>query len=151
MIRSLVYNSLLHYSCILVIIYLFIYSISLFIDGPIFKEHTNSTVWTEFKTGSSGILSCIVIDSNPPIITLNVSYPRHVNGSNWSVKHNGTDSLYIIINNASQMNHENYTCYGTNGHTSSQIVYQTFVGGSILTIYYGHIMYYINYIPYMVT
>ena len=115
------------------------------IDGPIFKEHTNSTAWAEFKTGSSGnILSCIVIDSNPPVITLNVSYPSHDNGSNWSVKKNGTDSLEIVINNASQENHENYTCFGTNGYTSSQIVYQTFVGGIILTIYHiwsYHVLY----------
>ena len=120
-------------------------SICLFIDGPIFKEHTNSTVWTEFKTGSSGnILSCIVIDSNPPVITLNVSHPSHDNGSNWSVKKNGTHSLEIVIDNASQENHENYTCFGTNGYTSSQIVYQTFVGGIILTIYHiwsYHVLY----------
>ena len=95
-------------------------------------------------------MSCIVIDSNPSVIILNVSYPSHDNGSNWSVKKNGTHSLEIVINNASQENHENYTCFGTNGYTSSQIVYQTFVGGIILTTIYGHIMYYTNYIPYMV-
>ena len=89
-------------------------------------------------------MSCIVIDSYPPNITLDVSYPRHDSGSNWSIKRNGTHSLDIIINNASQKNRQNYTCYATNGYTSSHIVYQTFVGGIILTIYHiwsYHVLY----------
>ena len=100
---------------------------------------------TELKTGSIGnILSCIVIDSNPPVIKLNLSHPHHDNGSNWSVNQNGNRSLDIIINNASQKNHENYICFATNGYTSSQIVYRTFVGGNILTIYHiwsYHVLY----------
>ena len=113
------------------------YSILVYIiiGGPYFKKGTNTTIWSEIRTGSNASLKCTVRDSLPPVTNLSLQiFPQSGNESNWIIKKNGTHSIEMVITNAtSKMNTRNITCTARNGIGTAQLVYQNFVGGKFTT------------------
>ena len=106
--------------------------VSIIIGGPYFSEGTNTTIWSEIRTGSNVSLKCTVRDSLPPVTTLEMIPAK--NESNWIIKRNGTHSIEMVITNAnSKMNTRNITCSTGNGIRTAQLVYQNFVGGKFMT------------------
>ena len=106
--------------------------VSIIIGGPYFKEGTNTTIWSEIRTGSNVSLKCTVRDTLPPVTELEM-IPAN-NESNWIIKRNGTHSIEMVITNAnSEMNTRNITCSAGNGNRTALLVYQNFVGGKFMT------------------
>ena len=109
--------------------------VSIIIGELHFSEGTNTTIWSEIKTGSNVSLKCTVRDSLPPVTNLSLQiFPQSGNESNWIIKRNGTHSIEMVITNAtSKMNTRNITCTARNGIGTAQLVYQNFVGGKFIT------------------
>ena len=109
--------------------------VSIIIGEIHFSEGTNTTIWSEIRTGSNASLKCTVRDSLPPVTNLSLQiFPQSGNESNWIIKRNGTHSIEMVITNAtSKMNTRNITCSAGNGIRTAQLVYQNFVGGESMT------------------
>ena len=106
--------------------------VSIIIGELYFSEGTNTTIWSEIRTGSNVSLNCTVRDSLPPVTNLEMSPAK--NESNWIIKRNGTHSIEMVITNAnSKMNARNITCSAGNGIGTALLVYQNFVGGKFMT------------------
>ena len=107
--------------------------VSIIIGAPYFSEGTNTTIWSEIRTGSNVSLKCTVRNSLPPVTELEM-IPHARNESNWIIKRNGAHSIEMVITNAtSKMNTRNITCSAGNGIRTAQLVYQNFVGGKFMT------------------
>ena len=108
--------------------------VSIIIGAPYFSEGTNTTVWSEIRTGSNVSLKCTVHNSLPPVTELEM-IPHAGNKSNWIIKRNGTHSIEMVITNAtSKMNTMDITCSAGNGIRTALLVYQTFVGGKFMIV-----------------
>ena len=106
--------------------------VSIIIGELYFSEGTNTTVWSEIRTGSNVSLKCTICKSLPPVTELEMIPAK--NESNWIVKRNGTNSIEMMITNAnSEMNTRNITCSAGNGMRTALLVYQNFVGGKFMT------------------
>ena len=100
-----------------------------------FSEGTNTSIWSEIRTGSNVSLKCTVCDSLPPVTSLTLEiFPPNESESNWIIKRNGTHSIEMVITNAtSKMNKRNIVCSARNGIGKALLVYQNFVGGEFIT------------------
>ena len=108
--------------------------VSIIIGGPYFSEGTNTTMWSEIRTGSNVSLKCSVRKSLPPVTELEMIPPAG-NESNWIIKRNGTHSIEMVITNAnSVMNTMDFICSAGNGIRIALLVYQNFVGGKYTTV-----------------
>ena len=107
--------------------------VSIIIGGPYFIEGTNTSIWSEIRTGSNVSLKCTVHDSLPPVTELNM-FPPNESESNWIIKRKGTHSIEMVITNAaSKMNKMDITCSAANGFRTALLVYHNFVGGKFIT------------------
>ena len=107
--------------------------VSIIIGELHFSEGTNTSIWSEIRTGSNVSLNCTVRDSLPPVTELEM-FPPAKNESNWIIKRNGTHSIEMVITNAtSKMNTRDIMCSAGNGIGTAQLVYHNFVGGKFMT------------------
>ena len=107
--------------------------VSIIIGELHFCEGTNTSIWSEIRTGSDVSLKCTICKSLPPVTELEMFAPAK-NESNWIIKRNGTHSIEMVITNAnSEMNTRNITCSARNGNRTARLVYQNFVGGKFMT------------------
>ena len=107
--------------------------VSIIIGELHFREGTNTSIWSEIRTGSNASLKCTVRDSLPPVTKLEIFPPAEAE-SNWIIKRNGTHSIEMVITNAtSKMNKRNIVCSARNGIGKALLVYQNFVGGKFIT------------------
>ena len=98
-----------------------------------FSEGTNTTIWSEIRTGSNVSLTCTVRDSLPPVNKLKMFPPAEID-SNWIIKRNDTHSIEMVITNAtSKMNTMEIICSAGNGFGTALLVYHNFVGGNLIT------------------
>ena len=109
--------------------------VSIIIGELHFREGTNTSIWSEIRTGSNASLKCTVRDSLPPVTNLSLHiFPPAGPESNWIIKRNGTHSIEMVITNAtSKMNKRNIVCSAGNGIGKALLVYHNFVGGEFIT------------------
>ena len=106
--------------------------VSIIIGELHFSEGTNTTIWSEIRTGSNVSLKCTVHDSLPPVTKLEM-FPPNESESNWIIKRNGTHSIEMVITNASsEMNTMDIVCTAENGIGTALLVYRNFVGGEFM-------------------
>ena len=107
--------------------------VSIIIGELHFCEGTNTSIWSEIRTGSNVSLKCTICKSLPPVTELEM-FPHAGNESNWIIKRNGTHSIEMVITNAnSKRNARNITCLAGNVIGTALLVYQNFVGGKFMT------------------